>query len=408
MSYLPQSVCHGMLIAALLVLPGVVGLAQSDQSLGWKPHLIRQGDGQGGWVTKSAQCQCLKQSFWGPSKGSWSVFGVAQMDNGEIVLLGTHTLEGSGEDTVIAFSSDQGESWSEFQSIAGITGRPMMLAYLGGGNLTFVTDKRYFSHDYGRTWTESVPVPPAGNGSFWAVEGNPLVEYDAQGNVSRMAEIGFNFGPPGAEGNWPEDPSYGFIRWSYDGGHTWTDEVEPQEWYWQETYEGKTYTRGVSEGALVRAANGWLVAALRTDMSARYLKGPNADHYEGTGISISRDDGRTWSPINMLFAAGRMHANLLRMPNGDLVLTVTVRQDIEHGKLASYRRGCEAVISHDNGLTWDLGHKYILDEWEFLDRDKPYLGPCGHLYSALLDDGSILTAHNNYLSKGITLIRWRP
>jgi len=184
--------------------------------------------------------------------------------------------------------------------------------------------------------------------------------------------------------------------------------VEPQEWRWQETYEGKTYTRGVSEGSLVRAANGWLVAALRTDMPVRYLDQPNDDSLEGTGVSVSEDNGKTWTPIKLLFDAGRHHAHLLAMPNGDIVMTVTVRDDVRDGKLASYRRGCEAIVSHDNGLTWDLDHRYVLDEFEFYDAEKWYDGECGHLYSTLLDDGSVLTVHNNYLTMGMTLIKWRP
>ena len=71
-------------------------------------------------------------------------------------------------------------------------------------------------------------------------------------------------------------------------------------------------------------------------------------------------------------------------------------------------RGCEAIVSHDNGLTWDLKGKYVLDEWEFFDSFNPVSAQCGHLYSVLLDDGAVLTAHNNYLTMGITLIRWHP
>jgi len=102
-----------------------------------------------------------------------------------------------------------------------------------------------------------------------------------------------------------------------------------------------------------------------------------------------------------------MHGHLLRMPNDDLVLTMTVRADVEQGELLSYRRGCEAVVSRDDGLTWDLDNKYILDEWEFYDSHSSSIGHCGHLCATLLDDGSILTVHNNYLTMGITLIKWR-
>jgi hypothetical protein len=89
------------------------------------------------------------------------------------------------------------------------------------------------------------------------------------------------------------------------------------------------------------------------------------------------------------------------MPNGDIVMTVVVRHDLEAGQRVSYRRSCEAVISHDNGLTWDLSRKYILDEWQYYDSLEPGHGQTGHLYSTLLDDGSILTLHNNYLTMGL-------
>ena len=161
-----------------------------------------------------------------------------------------------------------------------------------------------------------------------------------------------------------------------------------------------------SEGALVRARNGWLVSTHRTTLPVPF-PGPQSDQYRSTRVSISQDEGRTWSPAERV-VDGCMHAHLLRLPDGDLVMTVVRRHDIEDGRLVSYRRGYEAIISHDDGLTWDVDRKYILDEWEFYDSLQPAVGQCGHLYSTLLDDGSILTVINNYLTMGMTLIRWRP
>src|SRR5262249_38062310 len=153
------------------------------------------------------------------------------------------------------------------------------------------------------------------------------------------------------------------FRRSVDGGKTWIDEVAPPQWKFTVEQDGKQWLRGVSEGAIVRAANGDLVAALRSDMPPRYFDGPHDDSLEGTAISISRDEGRRWSDLNILFDAGRHHANLQRLPNGDLVCTLVVRDDIQDGNLASHRRGCDALISTDHGKTWTLDRRYELDSF---------------------------------------------
>ena len=383
------------------------------ETSGWLPHLIRVGDGKGGWNTRRAQLQfptarpegeTVPLAFGG-GPGNATAFGLTQTDSGRVVFAGTWTLKGGLENTAIAISGDRGATWSDLRPIPGVTGRPMNLTHLGGGTLSFVTSRRYFSRDDGRTWTDSVEHPPTGVGLPFALEGNAWVDRDENGRAKTIFEIGWHYKP---EGKLPQKDAWGFLRRSTDGGRTWHDEISPPQWKLHITHEGEAYVRGVSEGAIVRAANGDLVAALRTDMHPRYFKQRTADHYEGTGISISKDDGKTWSSINVLYDAGRMHANLLRMGNDDLVMTLTVRIDVENGKLASYRRGCEAIVSRDHGVTWELDRKYILDEWEFYDQAHPHIGPCGHLYSVALDDGSILTAHNNYLTKVATLIRWTP
>ena len=69
--------------------------------------------------------------------------------------------------------------------------------------------------------------------------------------------------------------------------------------------------------------------------------------------------------------------------------------------------GCEAIVSHDNGLTWDLDRVYILDEWAYYDGANWCSAKCGHKCSAVLNDGHILTAYTNWLA-GSVIIRWRP
>lgn len=383
---------------------------------GWKSHTLRQGDGRGGWVIRSVDYQMLQD----PNRWHTNAFGraylqfrvLAQMDNGELILIGVWNPSGrygewtNQEVTVVAFSKDRGSTWSELRQIAGAHDRPDMIADLGGGRITFqCADASYFSGDYGRSWPQKISTQRAANGALYSTEGNPLVECDKEGRVLRIAAIGYNFR---GEKWHPKRWTSSFIRWSYDGGRTWRDESEPEAWRWTDTHQGETYQRGCSEGSLVRAKNGWLVAALRTDMPARYLMEPHTDSQEGLGVSVSKDDGNTWSPIERLFEAGRHHQKLLALPNGKIVMSLTVRADVRGGELLSYRRGCEAIVSRDNGLTWDLDRTIILDEYQHFDGNDPFQGACGHVNSLLLNDGYILTGHNNYLTKGISLIRWRP
>gem|GEM_PF-2778897 len=393
-----------------LDVPGMATLAVYDSTLepqtltmrratpsGWKPHVVRRGNGNGGWT-----CQAAEFRFFHPAYGkNLMPFGLAVMDNHEIIFLVNWT---NGSNKVLAaFSGDNGDTWSDWRNIRRGHGRPMMLAALGNGEVAFNTGRRYFSHDYGRTWTEHQPLPVSNCGRPINTEGNYLVDRDADGAATAIAAFGW-MGP--ADYHYPTDPAIGGVHWSYDGGRTWTDEVCPAAWRWEDEFEGRTYQRGVSEGSLVRAANGWIVAALRTDLEARHMYAHN-DNLEGIGVSVSKDNGSTWSPVRVVFPAGKMHPHLLALPDGTLVMTYIMRQHIEDGELVSYSRGAGAVVSCDNGVTWDTAHEFMLDRFELADGTSFTL-PCGHLGSTLLDDGRILTCYGHYPSKGGCLIRWQP
>ena len=93
---------------------------------------------------------------------------------------------------------------------------------------------RFFSNDYGRTWPERKTVQPATNGGiysniegFFGVEGNALVDRDSKGVATRIAEVGYN-ADKGYK--WPNDATYGILRWSTDGGRSWTNESVPKIW----------------------------------------------------------------------------------------------------------------------------------------------------------------------------------
>lgn len=88
--------------------------------------------------------------------------------------------------------------------------------------------------------------------------------------------------------------------------------------------------------------------------------------------------------------------------------------DVELGFRPSHRRlpRSGALVSRDNGFTWDLSRELRLHEFDFATaKEGAHEGigalACGHTCSTLLKDGSILTAYGHYISKGIALIRWK-
>jgi hypothetical protein len=114
-----------------------VGVLAPSRAWGaWQEHFIRQGDGNGGWVTRPALRQVLKH----PDANFTMPFGLVRIDNGELVILCSREKERSGGgrtfDPVVAFSKDEGATWSEFRVIPGAKGRPQYFTDWGGGRLS--------------------------------------------------------------------------------------------------------------------------------------------------------------------------------------------------------------------------------------------------------------------------------
>ena len=105
----------------------------------------------------------------------------------------------------------------------------------------------------------------------------------------------------------------------------------------------------------------------------------------------------------MLHDWGRHHAGPVLMPNGDIVVSYVVRLGYPDTDDGYPQFGVEAVVSRDNGETWDLDHRYILASW--VGNQKTSSSPAGKLKSGgwqasphttssiLLPSGSILTAY---------------
>ena len=244
---------HVVRLAALLSLAAFAGgtpAVRSEEKPGWKPHVIKQGNGRGGWELRSGECRFLHR----PGGKYTMPFGLTQMDNGEVILAATWhpgkeekpaTPGNFPEKPMVTFSRDRGNTWTDFTPIPGGVGRPVMLTYLGKGELTFQTDgmnpvTQFFSKDYGKTWPDPKPLQPAANKGthvdgklqpgYWGAEGNNHVDRDAKGVATRVWQIGWNYDPGTSH---PIAPANGLLRWSADGGRTWSKETRPDAWRWR-------------------------------------------------------------------------------------------------------------------------------------------------------------------------------
>ena len=250
------------------------------------------------------------------------------------------------------FSYDDGRSWRD--PVVDTAHGPLrgQLVPLGGQELMLYGGSTiHFSQDGGKTWDETIEMPSTEGNARWHNKGSILVEGDT------ITAIGFQSGGSGSS-----------LCRSYDRGRTWEKPIAVPQWI------------GCSEGAIVRAKDGALVAALRLGYQAEGLPNPN-DHWRGIPTYRSTDNGNTWSQTQILNKYGHVHSELLLLNNGDILLTYAARIGELDGQ--TYH-GIEAMLSHDNGKSWDWQNRFIL--FRCLSNDSMH-SPI----SAQLSDGRILT-----------------
>jgi len=286
---------------------------------------------------------------------------IVRLDDGRLILSTSASLHpGYIEDPIrytmdgiILYSSDEGETWShpEMRDHWGF------MVNLGGDKvLDFGYGQKIgMSHDGGRTWGDYNPIPPLPDGTPTYHHGTVLVEGDV---ISAIY-----FYPRKSEDGWGGGS---VLRRSSDGGKTWPENFFlPKEWR-------------TSEGSLTRAKDGALVAVLRTGQRPGFEE--YSDHWRRITTARSMDNGKTWTDHQVHFRYGKVHAKLLNLPNGDILMTYIARIGELDG--LTYH-GTEAVVSRDHGKTWDWEHRYILFRWHTQQMHSPD--------SVLLSDGRILT-----------------
>ena len=370
-------------ICAVLV-PIAIAAAQADSPqvirCEWQPHTVRQYRGRAPVLTEDALDALPAQIQVPTHEYQWGQQFVYMPEKNRLFL----------QTTVGLYSDDLGATWIETPTAPG------RLTHLGDGNALAVGGELSLSRDYGTTWETLGPRPPLPDGKAAYSLGAMVVDRDpASGSIVRLVESVFH------------DDAY--VRFSTDGGRTWPTLLKAP---W------------ISETTLIRASNGDLVAATRTDGRASIADpeapfdwrraGGERDFYSGLGVSISKDNGQTWSPVTKLYEAGRHHPSMVLLANHDLVMTYVVRLGYDDTVEGLPQYGIEAVVSHDHGQTWDLDHRYVLDRWvgAWAERPGVQLMAPNETDTVLLPDGSLITAYGKGFplpgpQRGVQLVRWR-
>ena len=236
----------------------------------------------------------------------------------------------------------------------------------------------------------------------------------ATGQVVRLAETAYSHN--GDDYPKPGYFSQAYLRFSFDGGRSWEPDRAVPAW------------KHFNEVALCRAANGTIVACCRSDINPWYRDAAHRpaglhepDLYSGFGVSLSHDNGQTWSPVSPLFEYGRHFCSMVVMPNREIVMTYVVRIGYPCNVDGFPQYGIEAVVSRDHGVTWDMSRRLIVDEWTGnLRGHNAWWASPQSTSTVLLPDGSLLTAYGraadclpsadgkNGPPRDIGLVRWTP
>jgi hypothetical protein len=325
-----------------------------------------------------------------------------------VVAFHQHKLEGSAvrEDMLLFRSTDGAQSWSAGEFLD-LRGREPYFSQASDGTLFITThlleqDARnadgyvhaylHRSTDAGQSWTSRKIVAEDLLGS------PPRAWVFTSRNVLELADGTLVFGvstPGGIDYLWR----------SADKGQTWD---ASQRCQFQGVDGAKLWWPFFGETFLWQPKNGDLLGLWRVDHRVFPVAGTEApdqdsDQYERLIVFRSRNQGSDWTLDPELGADyGEMYPSILRLADGRLLLTFTVR---------SLRPplGVQAVLGQglDDGFPFDFQSDRLV-----LDAKTPESAPSGGGFgpTVQLDDGTLVTAYSYRDAEDHThleTVRWR-
>ena len=304
--------------------------------------------------------------------------GFCRLADGSLLASPCFDAGGGAYRMKIYHSGNNGDTWTRRETHgAALLGKEPALQVLQDGTLLLITShphgfRVHRSEDGGTTWS----VTPIGNAwededAHWEPGG-----YDTVRNV--LEEEDGSLLMPLSTSVEP-DTGTATQTWlfrSRDGGRSWRKTTRAEVWDYPETMFG--------EAMFLRHRDGRLLAACRTDgcppiagpmpAGARPPAGGEAGNF--LVLTESADNGATWSTPRTVSGYAEVHAHLLALRDGRLLMSY-----------ASYHvpYGVWAVSSNDGGQSWQHDRRVCL---------ALSLGPyTGWPTSVELPDGEIVTVY---------------
>jgi hypothetical protein len=323
---------------------------------------------------------------------------LALLPGGELVmvaLFGETGLPGGKirEWTGLWRSEDGGRTWSERVEVQGLIGREQWLTGTSEGPLFAtchllaqdVNNPDGYTHSYlhrstdgGRTW-ERLRIGPEGfppQASTTLSRG--VVEWP---DGTLLLGVGVNE---------LEDGQIAYVWTSRDGGKTW-DRSGPR--VRMGGYQGRPYHNWdgfFSEDFTFLAQSGRLLHFIRCGPPAKMYPMNDGRAVPSGDDGIDRmmrcestDNGLTWSEMRDHGDYGMHYPRVIRLQDGRLLMTFTQRSTF-------YPIGLQAVLSDDEGETWDFDSDRIIIEGK-TPWGKPSGGGFGNTLQ--LPDGTLVSCY---------------
>lgn len=334
---------------------------------------------------------------------------IARLPNGQLILIAFFAEGVPGEYAFIYRSDDGGKTWSERQALD-LLGREPYFSLLSDGTLLVTTHLLTNARGNNDGYTQSYVHRSTDGGANW--ESTQIGWQDMPGAASKawihtgrnaveLADGSVIFGVSAKGG--PD-----LIWKSKDRGKTWSkfacnfENLDTGELWWP--FWAETFLWTTRSGELLGL---WRVDQKIFPLPEADSSQETVDHYERLIVFRSKDGGKHWTKEPELGSyEGEMYPALLRLNDGRLLLTYTVRAAVKpnEGPL-----GVRAVLGSESetGFQFDFKHDIIM-----LDTKTPAGVHSGGGFgpTVQLDDGTLVTSYSYRgadKTHQVEVVRWQ-